>query len=71
MDKVYASVEGGFAQYLSSEKQMDEMLEKGANLYVYHEDTHLTELLATPEQGYLLPKPVITVKLNIGGVTNG
>ena len=70
MDRVYASVEGGLAQWLCKESQMDEMLNAGANLYVVHDD-NTTELLATPEAGYLLPKPTITVKLNIGGVTNG
>ena len=70
MDRVYAMVEGGFAQWLSAESQMDEMLERGATLYVVHPDD-TSELLATPEGGYLLPKPTITVKLNIGGVTNG
>lgn len=70
MDRVYASVKGGLAQWLSVESQMDEMLSKGATLYVVHDD-NTTEVLATPEKGYLLPKPTITVKLNLGGVTNG
>ena len=70
MDRVYATVEGGLAQWLSTESQMDEMLEKGATLYVVHPDD-TSELLATPEDGYLLPKPTITVKLIIGGAYNG
>lgn len=68
MDRVYASVEGGLAQWLSVESQMDEMLEKGATLYVVHDD-NTTEVLATPEDGYLLPKPKITVTIKIGGAT--
>lgn len=71
MDRVYASVKGGTAQYLVRDEQMDEMLSKGASLYVYHEDTGTTELLATPEDGYLLPKPTLMRVTKLGGVYNG
>lgn len=68
MDRVYATVNEGMAQYLSTKSQMDDMLKKGASLYVEHEDGS-TELLATPEDGYLFPIPEMTIKVRTGGVS--
>lgn len=70
MDRVYAQSEGGLAEYLGTEDQMDEMLKKGTDLYILHDDGS-TELLATPKDGYLLPKPQLTITMVIGGNNNG
>lgn len=69
MDKVYATVNEGMAEYLSVDSQMDEMLSKGASLYIEHPDG-TCELLATPEDGYLLPKPKLQKVTTLGGAYN-
>ena len=69
MARVYATVDEGLAEYLSTDFQMDEMLAKGALLYIENDDG-TTELLATPEDGYLLPKPRLQKVTRLGGVSN-
>lgn len=69
MARVYATVDEGLAEYLSTDSQMDEMLAKGALLYIENDDG-TTELLATPEDGYLLPKPRLQKVTRLGGVSN-
>ena len=70
MARVYATANEWMAEYLSVDSQMDEMLEKGALLYIENDDG-TTDLLATPEDGYLLPKPKLQKVTRLGGVTNG
>ena len=44
---------------LGSTAQLDKMLEKGANLYAYENGNYT--LIATPESGYLVDKPIIPI----------
>ena len=46
--------------YLSSSDQMDRYLEKGAS--IYQEEDGVQTLIATPEEGFLVERPVFPQK---------
>jgi len=50
----------GGAIYLSSSEQMDQYLGRGAS--IYQEEDGVQTLIATPEDGYLVERPVFPQK---------
>lgn len=52
------AVLNGLGQYLSKDEQMEEFLSKGFTLYL--EENGKYEVLATPEEGFLKERPLLT-----------
>lgn len=53
----YAARMDGTQVFLGNSSQMDEYLGKGASIYLIYNDWS-EKLIATPEDGYLVDKPV-------------
>lgn len=49
--------ENSLITYLTTSEQMDAFLQKGFN--IYKEENEITTLIATPERGYLVSKPIL------------
>ena len=48
--------------YLRRDTQMDEFLAKGASIYYEDDETGERALVATPEDGFLVERPVFPVE---------
>lgn len=56
--------------YLSTDSQMEEFLARGFDLYIVQDGNK--SLLATPKDGFILPKPTIEqrITMNLRGDNN-
>ena len=57
---LYLAKWDGGRVYLSRDEQMEQFLEKGANIYKEEEGTET--LIATPEEGFLVERPTFPVR---------
>lgn len=57
---LYLAKQNNSIIYLSQDEQMDKYLEKGAE--IYSEENGVQTLIATPENGFLVERPVFPVQ---------
>lgn len=66
MEYLAKSKDGKSAIFLSVDVQMDMYLERNCNIY-QRDDNGVEKLIATPEDGFLIERPVFPEKKNTGG----
>lgn len=66
MEYLAKSKDGKSAIFLTIDTQMDMYLEKNCDIYQY-DDNGKEKLIATPEDGFLIERPVFPEK-KIGGI---